>query len=193
MNVFGRRGASDLRGGTHGLLLVGVTEYARSTTQSTKPCAEFTADDGEVGPTAAAAVADDATNEEVDGSNNNTPRRSSQEGTDDDDGGGNTLWEQMTAREGRDAARRAGMGVGDWQAERQLQEALRESVQVSSILAPAEGYSSSRLAYNREPVRLLLLARVFQPRGDQFAFRERPSSPFSRFLAVFLHLVRLLF
>ncbi|CAN0428065.1 unnamed protein product, partial [Ectocarpus sp. 8 AP-2014] len=40
---------------------------------------------------------------------------------------GNTLWEQMTAREGKDAARRAGMRAGDWQAERQLQEALRES------------------------------------------------------------------
>lgn len=38
-----------------------------------------------------------------------------------------TLWEQMTAREGRDAARRAGMRAGDWQAEKQLQEALRES------------------------------------------------------------------
>ncbi len=47
-----------------------------------------------------------------------------------DDERGNTLWEQMTAREGRDAARRAGMSVGDWQAERQLQEALRESAQV---------------------------------------------------------------
>ncbi|CAN0527676.1 unnamed protein product [Ectocarpus sp. 12 AP-2014] len=35
----------------------------------------------------------------------------------------------MTAREGKDAARRAGMRAGDWQAERQLQEALRESRQ----------------------------------------------------------------
>lgn len=43
---------------------------------------------------------------------------------------GNTLWEQMTAREGKDAAHRAGMRAGDWQAERQLQEALRESRQV---------------------------------------------------------------
>ncbi|CAM9548484.1 unnamed protein product [Ectocarpus sp. 4 AP-2014] len=42
---------------------------------------------------------------------------------------GNTLWEQMTAREGKDAARLAGMRAGDWQAERQLQEALRESRQ----------------------------------------------------------------
>lgn len=42
----------------------------------------------------------------------------------------NTLWDQMTAREGRDDARRAGMRTGDWQAEMQLQEALRESRQV---------------------------------------------------------------
>ena len=40
------------------------------------------------------------------------------------------LWEQMTAREGRAAARLAGMRAGDWQAERQLQEALRESRRV---------------------------------------------------------------
>ncbi|CAM9514258.1 unnamed protein product [Scytosiphon promiscuus] len=43
--------------------------------------------------------------------------------------GDNTLWDQMTAREGRDDARRAGMRTGDWQAEMQLQEALRESRQ----------------------------------------------------------------
>ncbi|CAM9535837.1 unnamed protein product [Ascophyllum nodosum] len=36
----------------------------------------------------------------------------------------------MTAREGRAAARLAGMRAGDWQAERQLQEALRESRRV---------------------------------------------------------------
>lgn len=48
----------------------------------------------------------------------------------DGSGVGNTLWEQMTAREGKDAAHRAGMRAGDWQAERQLQEALRESRQV---------------------------------------------------------------
>lgn len=48
----------------------------------------------------------------------------------------NALWDEMTAREGREAARRAGMKTGDWQAERQLQEALRESRRVSRAVPP---------------------------------------------------------
>lgn len=98
---------------------------------------------GEAEPTAAAsAAAADTMNgidEEADESNSKMPK-SGQGGNDNDDDGDNTLWEQMTAREGRDAARRAGMSVGDWQAERQLQEALRESVQVSSSVAAAIGF-----------------------------------------------------
>ncbi|CAM9544928.1 unnamed protein product [Laminaria digitata] len=54
-------------------------------------------------------------------------------------GAGSTLWEQMMAREGRDAARPSGMRAGDWQAERQLQEALRESRQVGTPDASAGG------------------------------------------------------
>lgn len=49
-----------------------------------------------------------------------------------------TLWEQMTAREERDAARRAGMRAGDWQTERQLQEALRESRMVKRSAAAVD-------------------------------------------------------
>ena len=98
---------------------------------------------GEAEPTAAASAAaadtTDGIDEEADESNSKMPK-SGQGGNDNDDDGDNTLWEQMTAREGRDAARRAGMSVGDWQAERQLQEALRESVQVSSSVAPAIGF-----------------------------------------------------
>lgn len=48
----------------------------------------------------------------------------------------NALWDEMTAREGREAARRAGMKTGDWQAERQLQETLRESRRVSRAVPP---------------------------------------------------------
>lgn len=47
--------------------------------------------------------------------------------------GGSTLWQQMMAREGREAARPSGVRAGDWQAERQLQEALRESRQVGLL------------------------------------------------------------
>eukprot|EP00752_Nemacystus_decipiens_P004508 g4116.t1 len=82
--------------------------------------------DVEAQPTAA-AITTNGMDAEADASISKTPT-DGQEGNDDDDTN-NTLWEQMTAREGRDAARRAGMSVGDWQAERQLQEALRESVQ----------------------------------------------------------------
>lgn len=104
-------------------------------------CLPNPAGDGEAEPTSAAAAiaAANTTNEvdgtETDGSNGKMPKVG-QDGNGKDDGD-NTLWEQMTAREGRDAARRAGMSVGDWQAERQLQEALRDSVQVNPCAASA--------------------------------------------------------
>ncbi|CBN79375.1 conserved unknown protein [Ectocarpus siliculosus] len=61
----------------------------------------------------------------------------------DGSGVGNTLWEQMTAREGKDAARLAGMRAGDWQAERQLQEALRESRQDGGPVGVASSLEGS--------------------------------------------------
>eukprot|EP00903_Cladosiphon_okamuranus_P009822 g9335.t1 len=83
-------------------------------------------------PAAAAANSTNTVDDSETAESNGKTIKGGQEGDGDggDDGDGdNTLWEQMTAREGRDAARRAGMSVGDWQAERQLQEALRESEQ----------------------------------------------------------------
>lgn len=46
------------------------------------------------------------------------------------------------AREGREAARPSGMRAGDWQAERQLQEALRESRQVRLLHVRVFAYVS---------------------------------------------------
>ncbi|CAM9697819.1 unnamed protein product, partial [Choristocarpus tenellus] len=68
------------------------------------------------------------------------------EDNDTDKAGGNmhTLWEQMTAREGRDAAHRAGMLASDWEAQRHLQQALRES-QVKSTRSEAVVKKESNL------------------------------------------------
>lgn len=81
------------------------------------------------------------------------------------EGGGNDInnsnndfWEQMTAREGRAAARRAGMRSGDWQAQMQLQEALRESRRVRSKKA-YERILSAR-------VHVCLRPRCFTPNLD---------------------------
>ena len=104
--------------------------FDKSTTMRTL----FSAGDGEAKPTAAASGTTNEIDGKTDENSSKTPKVGQEANGGDD--GDNTLWEQMTAREGRDAARRAGMSVGDWQAERQLQEALRESVQVSPQLQP---------------------------------------------------------
>jgi len=84
----------------------------KSTTQHTR--APIPSGGGDVETTAAAANTTKAIDEGADESSSKTSK-GGQEGNDNDNDGDNTLWEQMTAREGREAARRAGMSVGDWQ------------------------------------------------------------------------------
>lgn len=92
---------------------------------------------------------------------NNGPDNVRERGESDINSSNNDFWEQMTAREGRVAARRAGMRPGDWQAQMQLQEALRESRRVRSrkaceiilscrvrvCLRPMCSYSQCRLSF----------------------------------------------